>query len=261
VGAALSCSSTCCSSNEKRPLSQASSSHTHSTSQLATNDVAILHHEHPTVVGPLDHENTRAALELEYREERRETEASKITRKRWSTLWPRSNAPQDRRDAKLELVEIDWLGDVVVDADAKPTHAIDGALDTGHEDDRNGRSLRRAAQVFDDEDLVHRGNVRDDEIWQLLRHASARFAVYGRLHGSVGSVERSRDDCSTPSIVVHEQDVRHGRTTPLGCTNHAANVHCDPFGYSMAATWLLTTMGWKTPWQLSSPPACQQDHR
>lgn len=119
-------------------------------------------------------------------------------------------APQQRANARRQLIEIERFGEVVVGARVQPLHAIGDRIARG--DDEHGQRLAAGSQGLQELETVHAGEpqVEQQKLERLTRQRLRRGPrVVDPVDGESLSLEARTDGLADHCIVLYQQQ-SHG---------------------------------------------------
>ena len=137
-------------------------------------------------------------------------------------------AAQDGADARQQLAQAEWLGDVIVGAEFEAGDAVDLVLAGGEHQDRR---ITLLAQDAADRESVQpwQHDVEDDQIGAVApRPIQRRHAIAGVQHRVPLALEVVAQRLGERRIVFYQQDRRHG--TPLVARVRRRNGRCRRAG-------------------------------
>jgi hypothetical protein len=118
---------------------------------------------------------------------------------------------QHRREARLQLGEVDRFGDVVVGAGVQPFDLVFGRVERGLHDDRNERQRRIGLHTLRHFDAVHLGHhdVEQHEVGRRFFDLFQRFrSVAGAVGGVAPRLETGAQQLDVVLMIVDDQDPR-----------------------------------------------------
>ena len=124
--------------------------------------------------------------------------------------------------ARDDLLDVDRLGEVVLDAELEAADlALDRAI-AGQEHEGDVRPIGVFAQMLDQREAVDLGqpSVRDDHVGRRqLHHRQRTFAVTARCDTITGLTEAYREDSETSLVRIYQEEVLLGQAVvPRGGT-------------------------------------------
>ena len=117
----------------------------------------------------------------------------------------RAGAPQHRADAQQQLARFERLGEIIVDADLQPAHAIGRLGARGQHDDRHVGAL---AQAFGEGEAVfaRHHHVEDDEVEGEVGEKAARLGGRGGDGDAMAVLRKiGRQQVAQAAVVVDHQ--------------------------------------------------------